>query len=100
MLLKGNKQTHKIHDIMLNSPLSRSPHANSALPVRHSMTAKSKTRTKTPAANKTISIRPDGQSASAPEKLNIENSSEMLPNSTFSFYNNQPALSNFDNLQL
>ena len=100
MLLRGNKQPQKIHDFMLKSPLSRSPHANTALPVRHSMTAKSKMRVKTPAANKTISTRPEGHNTSAPGKLNMENSSEMLPNSTFAFYNNQPALSNFDNLQL
>lgn len=100
MLLRGQKRSQKIHEILINSPQTPSPTHYAPLPRRHSVTAKTKTRIKTALANKTISIKPEPHHSSAMPKLNMQNSSELLPNSSFTFYNNQPVLSQFDNLQL
>ena len=97
MLLRGNKQHDHFNQLVLNSPQQ----AHSPVPPRRqSFTAKSKTRARMSAANKTISIKQDVNNSSFVPKVNMDNSGELLPNSSFSFYNNQPALSQFDNLQL
>ena len=86
MLLRSNKHSSKLLEVILSPPAPTL--RNSALPRRLAQTARTKKRSSTPSANKTISLKPDPHNSSlAPRMnlLNMEHSDELLPKGHNSF---------------
>ncbi len=78
MLLKANKTTHKISKIINPQDIIPERSSNTALPHRHALTAKTKTRHITANNHRTISIKPLNSTSNFIANDHSQKSTELL----------------------